>query len=153
MIRCTDEDGEVCGKVEVDHTDSGVLLEVFDSSHIDGTTVISAVTYMSPVEADQIADALRPGRQSGDRQLPPPYDKLSADERSTWLVLEGLYDGALTDDVRRANAGRTMTPWAELQPEAQRSLATILLQVVPMLHAVALNPAARASAQAVASDG
>lgn len=82
-------------------------------------------------------------RESGDRVLPPPYDTLSAADREVWLTCEGLFDGALTQDVRNHNAGRTMTSWQDLTPEAHQALAPILLQLVPIIHAVALNPEAR----------
>jgi hypothetical protein len=84
------------------------------------------------------------GRVSGDRRLPPPYDTLSAAERETWLVCEGIYDGALTADVRRANGGRPMTAWQDLSPEAHQALIPILVQMMPVMHGVALNPEARA---------
>lgn len=82
-------------------------------------------------------------RQSGDRVLPPPYDAMSAGDREAWLVYEGLFDGAITDDVRRANVGHPMASWAELKPEAHQALVTVLGQVILILHAVALNPEAR----------
>lgn len=82
-------------------------------------------------------------RQSGDRRLPPPYDAMNTGDREAWLIYEGLFDGAITDDVRRANTGHPMASWAELKPEAHQALVTVLGQVITVLHAVALNPDAR----------
>lgn len=36
-----------------------------------------------------------------------------------------------------------MTAWQDLAPEAHQALIPILAQVIPVLHAVALNPEAR----------
>lgn len=113
--------------------------------------------FIDPSDLDamavDVALALQGVRLSGDRQLPPPYDKLSASDRQTWLVFEGVYDGALTADVRRANGDDHLNAWAELKPDAQQALASMLMQLVPILHAVAVNPEARYDAEAVPTDG
>lgn len=106
-----------------------------------------AEVWLDPDSRASLARVLAGGRLSGDRRLPPPYDTLPAADRETWLILEAVYDAALTDEVRRHNAGRTMAPWAQLVPEAQQALSTALLQVVRMVHAVALNPQALAPEQ------
>lgn len=101
---------------------------------------LKALDYYAPVVEQAEEEAER--RQSGDRHLPSPYDKMSAGDRERWLMCEAMFDASQTTHVLEANTGHAMSLWAELRPEAQQALSTVILQLVPVLHQVGLNPEA-----------
>lgn len=79
---------------------------------------------------------------AGNTGVPEDLRGMSANERGVWLSVERLYNATLRAEGVERNP-RTMTPFADLVPEAQGALISALIPVFQMVHGVALNPRAR----------